>query len=120
MKAAKTTDWKPSGYLSIVVFTDDGPYEYCDLDNSIRKLTPNDDNVGDDVRMREYGFNLRDRMSDAGVSQDQLSETTGISRQMLSRYMNGKSSPTFVNAVRISKVLKCSLEDFLDETKLNG
>jgi transcriptional regulator with XRE-family HTH domain len=60
----------------------------------------------------EFGKRLIRRMYDKRMSQKELSSETGISEQMLSRYINGKSTPSFYIVDKIAKVLNCSTDEF--------
>lgn len=107
--------WEPAGFLSIFVSTSDGnSYIYDDTDATLRKLN---DATGstEEEQMMEFGFNLRKQMRFSNMSADELSEQTGLSKRMISLYMNGHSSPTFINARKIANALKCSLNEFIDK-----
>jgi putative transcriptional regulator len=46
-----------------------------------------------------------------GMTQIELSEKTGISPQQISEYITGKRKMSYLNAVKISMVLKCHADD---------
>ena len=104
-----------SSPYSIVADLDDGSkIEYSSRDNTIRDVTHvYNRNPGEcleeEVWRKEFGHQLRRAMMDAGITQDQLSEDTGISRQMLSRYIHGNSTPSGYVLSRLSEVLNCDV-----------
>lgn len=59
----------------------------------------------------EFGSRLRKIMIRKGYNQRRLSEMTGLSPALISRYLNGRSSPGFYNVDRIARVLGCSTDD---------
>jgi predicted XRE-type DNA-binding protein len=107
----KTIDCRPSGHYSIVARLYDGSrIEYNSLDNSIRDVTrfyicENDNEIDEETWRKEFGRQLRRLIAERGINQDRLSELTGISRQMLSRYVNGNSTPSGYVLSRLSTVL---------------
>ena len=60
-----------------------------------------------------FGDNLRDALSDANISQNELSRRTGIVKQTISSYMNKKSMPSLRNVINISIVLGCEISDLV-------
>lgn len=49
------------------------------------------------------------------ISQEQLADALGISRQSVSKWENGESYPDMAKIVQICKVLNCSLNDIVDD-----
>jgi len=45
------------------------------------------------------------------ISQEELSERTGISQVMISKYLNAKATPSFYRIEQIARVLKCSVSE---------
>lgn len=81
------------------------------VDNSIRRLPANSDDMCEEECKREFGIRLRRLMLIRGISQAELSEKTGLSQPQLSNYMTGKNMPSFYSVDRIAKALKCSTDD---------
>ena len=104
-----------SSPYSIVVDLDDGSkIEYNSRDNTIRDVTrihgrKNGERLDEEVWRKEFGHQLRRAMIDSGITQDQLSEMLGISRQMLSRYIHGTSTPSGYVLSQLSEVLYCDV-----------
>ena len=115
-------DWYPSGYLEITVTMSDSKIYLYDFINNriipIRKRS-NIDELRDDISRNEeswrknFSKRLKIRMSRKGVSQDRLSEMTGISKVTLSKYMNGLASPSGYNLERLSRSLGCSVSELV-------
>lgn len=59
---------------------------------------------------------------DNNLSQEQLAELLGVSRQAVSKWESGSSYPDMEKIIAISKILNCTLEDLLDDgtIKSNG
>lgn len=83
-------------------------YDY--MNKTMRPYSIRDDD--DEVSKRQFGIRLRKMIAYKGVTQLELSERTGITQAMLSRYMNGYSFPTFNKACLLANALDCSLDDF--------
>lgn len=104
--------------FSVLITTVRGEYYiYNDLNDTIRKIFKEDGKT-DDQRKVEFGNNLREKMVESDLSQGELASLTGISTTMLSLYMNGRASPTFVNVQKLAYALGCSVDDFTDKAKL--
>jgi DNA-binding Xre family transcriptional regulator len=86
-------------------------YLYDDLENSIRGLPRDMDNMTEEECSREFGKRLKRMLFQKGVTQNQLAEKTGISSVSLSQYINGKKSPGFYNLDKIARALECSLDE---------
>lgn len=85
---------------------------YDDSDNSIRRLPVNSRTMTERECLVEFGLRLRKIMNNKGISQIELSEKTGISKPVLSLYMNGNRNPGFYNVDKIAKALGCSVDEF--------
>lgn len=113
----KTIDCRPSGHYSIVARLYDGSrIEYNSLDNSIRDVTrfyirETNSALDEESWRKEFGRQLRHRIVERGINQERLSDLTGISRQMLSRYVNGNSTPSGYVLTRLSEILECDVRD---------
>lgn len=60
-----------------------------------------------------FSRNLKRMMKEDHMKEEYLADEIGISRSMVSRYVNGQSMPSFLTVVKIADVLFCSLDDFL-------
>lgn len=104
-----------TGIHSVLIDLKDGSkIEYNSYDNTIRDIThlynrEKDVGLDEEVWRKEFGHQLRRAIVDRGITQDQLSEMTGVSRQMLSRYIHGTSTPSGYIISRLSEVLDCDV-----------
>ena len=55
--------------------------------------------------------NLEELRKSAGLTQQDLSESAGVSRKSINAIENGIYIPSTVLALKISKTLKCKVED---------
>lgn len=98
-------------YEILVELRDGSSLLYDDIDGTIRKL-PNDRNsMSESECKKEFGMRLRRLMMLRNITQEELSELTGIQRPAISNYMTGRTSPSFYNADKIAKALGCSMDE---------
>ena len=98
--------------FSLIVTLDDGrKLLFDDIADSTRYLNLDPDSMTEDEMLNEFRYRLKHAMSIRGYNQIRLSEETGISEVMISRYLTGVSVPSFLNVMKIAKVLKCSLDE---------
>lgn len=115
--AAKMVDWYPSGRMEITIMLMDGTkltYDY--LNQMIRFLNNFEDNesVSEEEWMREFSFRLAKKMRQNRITQEELSETTGLSKPTISKYVNGRSIPNVYVARKIALALECSVSELID------
>lgn len=111
--AKKTVRYEEVGSFELLAELDDGDIlSYDDLYNSYRLLPKDSSNLTEEECLREFGIRLRKLMIRKGVSQEELSDRTGITQAMLSRYITGKASPSFYRIDKIAKALGCSIDEF--------
>lgn len=101
-------------HTALIELEDGSSIEYDSRDNTIRDVTRiynhDENDILDEASWRkEFGHQLRRAIADRGITQEQLSEITGISRQMLSRYVRGSSTPSGYVLSRLSEVLDCDV-----------
>lgn len=110
----KTIECRPSGRSSILVTLNDGTrIEYESNGNTVRNVTRmyagSIDN--EETWRKDFGHQLRKAIADKGYTQEKLSEVTGISRQMLTRYVRGTSTPSGYILTRLSDALDCDVRE---------
>ena len=111
-------DWYPSGYLEITVKLCNGQrISYELMDDLIRIIRNEGDSDQIDIDELEWRLifaeRLRTRMRRCCINQERLSECTGISKVMISRYMNGKASPSGYNLELLGRALRCSVSELV-------
>ena len=61
-----------------------------------------------------FAYNLSDIMKTRGFGQAALAEKTGLSKAMISKYINKQSTPTLTNLMKIAYALDCEPEELMD------
>ena len=111
--AEKVVEWSENSEYDITVRLEDSSmFLYDDIEGSIRKLPSDSRSLTKDECNREFGERLMRMMRRKAVTQEELSERTGIDQAQISRYLNGKNSPSFYIVDKIAKALNCSVEYF--------
>lgn len=106
------------GPFRLIAFTADGSiYVYDNLNGGTRRLFNSSAEYAkrgyftDEEWMYRFAAMVQYRMDDRFMTQDELSEMTGISQSALSHYMNCRRVPSIINVYKIAKALKCSIDD---------
>lgn len=114
--ADKSVDWSLFDKTQILIELNDGrKVLYDNMDKtcrSIRNVRSNEENNEERWRY-EFSQRLRKKMQLRSIGQDELSNITGISRPMISRYASGQSIPSLYNAEKIAKALRCSITELV-------
>lgn len=66
----------------------------------------------DEQYKKEFSVILRKLMRRRFVSQEELAKRVGTTQQMISRYVNGDSFPSFPMMIKLAKALRCTVDDF--------
>lgn len=64
--------------------------------------------------LEDISFSLRSAMNEKGISQTKLAKMTGINRQLINCYVNGKRMPSLKNLLNMFFVLDLRIEDEID------
>ena len=62
----------------------------------------------------KFSIKLNRRAQCRGMNQGDLSEESGISKVMVGKYLNGKSTPNAYNLAKLARALGCSVSDLVD------
>jgi DNA-binding XRE family transcriptional regulator len=54
---------------------------------------------------------IKVRLAELDIKQQDLSEKLGVTKQTMSAWANGKSTPTLETAFKIANVLECKVDD---------
>lgn len=117
---ATVVDWYPSGYAEITVTMSDGlMYVFNTIGSCITPVQNKQDiddhyneiSTNEDTWRKNFSKRLVIKMRRQGISQDRLSQRSGISIVTLSRYMNGLATPSGFNLQRLSRALGCSVTE---------
>lgn len=116
---SQTIECRPSGRYRILASLDDGSkIEYDSLNNTIRDVTRLYDRelinaMDEETWRKEFGHKLRKAIAEKGITQEKLSDTSGVSRQMLTRYVRGNSTPSGYILSRLSEILDCDIRELV-------
>lgn len=112
MISRKTVSYRDGGYDTLIVQLDDGTaIMYDSVEHSIRGVPVDGYDMSEQECRGEFGRRLYKIMWRKGVSETELAERAGIQRTQLSKYVNGKTSPSFYIVDKIAKALGCSIDD---------
>lgn len=105
-------DWYPSAQFEITVkMKDKSRYSYHMLLHKITKISERKEGLMEEEWKVKFSENLKRIMKNRMMLQDELTEITGITQGMLSRYIGGRSIPNMYNARKIADGLQCSIEE---------
>lgn len=63
---------------------------------------------------KKFGNNLRHRLENNELTQTEIANALDASQPVISRYINGRSVPDFITALKIANYFKLNLYEFLD------
>ena len=63
----------------------------------------------------KFGDNLRNLRKSKKLSQEELSEKVGVSRQSISKWESGAAYPEMNNMLILCKIFNCRINDLLSE-----
>lgn len=114
----EAVEFYDSGTLRVVAVLEDGSrYEYDELYSSIRRLNKIDEcgyeELDDELWKNQFSINLRRTSALRGISQEELSELTGISKVSICHYATGQKVPSAWNLRKIAKALQCRTDDLI-------
>lgn len=102
--------YKNDDYSLVLVTSRDALF-YDDFEHTIRVLPRNRQDMTEEECRTEFSMRLRRLLYLKGLTQIELAERTGIQRTQLTRYILGKSSPSFYNLDKISRAIGCSMDE---------
>lgn len=106
-------DWYGNGDYEIVVILDDGSkLIYSQSTGTMRFLKNERVDISEEDWLKDFSMTLKHKVSMSGLTRQDLSDITGISKVSISNYMNGKSMPSHYNMLKIAKALNCSVYEF--------
>ena len=68
--------------------------------------------ISEEDWIKDFSMTLKNKVSMSGLTQQDLSNATGISKVSISKYMAGKSVPSHYNMLKIARALNCSVYEF--------
>ena len=120
LAAEKAISLYGSGRDEIVITLNDGyKVVWNDLTQSARYLPPREDKIGEEFNeelwRKRFGQRLEQVMlRRGGMSSQDFADAIGVSRAMLSRYLNGHSTPSHFIIKKMARVLGCPVSDLTD------
>lgn len=110
--------WEPLGRHDIVVYFADGSKAfYDDISGAVynvHKRTEKREFIDDDIYARRFCWKLNVVLNASGLTRDEISQRTGISKAALSNYFSGRRIPSGDKLHKLAKVLKCPVQDLLN------
>lgn len=110
-------DWYPIAEMEIAVKLSDGriiSYDMMgDFISNIHNPVESKEQISEMEWRRNFSKRLIAKLNRAGLTQDRLSEMTGISKVSINRYINEKASPNGYTLDRIANVLNCSVNELV-------
>lgn len=110
----RMVDWYSSDQGEITIKVEDGKkyafdFRHIDRPTLIPSFLDSVAEIEEIEWRKNFARRLRRRMEYIGVSQEWLSEKTGISQVTISKYLNVKATPSGYNLERIARALGTSV-----------
>ena len=86
-------------------------YFYNITNNVLIPIPKDDKNLDKESFRRIFGVLLRRALERSGLTQEELSQKTGIPQPNISDYLYGKHFPSFYQIDKMAKAMNCSVED---------
>ena len=98
----------------LIMVLDDGRNALYDwMDGTVRFFQKTNSIDDENIWRLEFARRLYKKMISRCMSQHALSELTGISWITISKYMNGKSTPSLYNAEKLARALRCDINELI-------
>ena len=112
-------DWGPRGEMRIRVLMKDGTeYDFHAMSNSIRNIKDRPmhyDDLYDEEEWRKiFADRLAEYMCTKRITQQALSEYTGLSKGAINNYVNGNATPSAYALSKLARALDCTVMDLTD------
>lgn len=115
----KAVKYVPRHETIIRVYLENGDYVDYDTRNETYRYISKDrlkerSTITDENCRSAFAKNLHELMRARLISQQVLTERSGISQAMLSKYLREKSTPTLTNIKKIAQALDCGIEELTE------
>lgn len=108
----RVASWREIDIYLLLIKLDNGEaYIYDDLYQTLKSVPKDPNAMTEEECRKEFGRRLSRIMGFKHITQVELSVMTGIPQAQLSKYINGKTTPSFYNVDKIAKALKCSVDE---------
>lgn len=114
--AKKAVDYYSFDMTQLIIELNNGKkvlYDHMDKTYRYIRSVRSDEDDSEERWKYEFSQRLRKKMQLRSIGQDELSNITGLSRPMISRYASGRSIPSLYNAEKIAIALKCSITELI-------
>ena len=99
-------------YLMLLLETNSKYDYFYNLTNNVLIPIPkSDQDLDKESFKRIFGVLLRRALENSGLTQEELSEKTGIQQARISDYLYGKHFPSFYQIDKMAKAMNCSVDD---------
>lgn len=110
--------WYPISEREIVVELDDNRrYVYNLVGDLLSRAYEEEDidilDMEENYWREHFSRRIRKKLYNTATNQDMLSMRTGISETTLSKYVNGKVTPSAFNLYKIARALECSANELI-------
>lgn len=110
-------DWYPSGHREITVKLSNGRvYIYNWVTHNLAVVFKSNDETyvdyDEDELKKKFKYTLARKMDDMWINSTELSNMTGISEVTISKYLNGRVLPNYINLRKLAQAFKCSISEF--------
>lgn len=117
--AEKVIDWWPSGREEITVRLSNGSsMVWRDVDRSARNVRVSVDGLTEELWRKNFSYKLRDALASSGKTSQDVADEIGISRQMFSRYLNSRATPSYFVLDKLARVLRCTISDLTEVVEI--
>lgn len=113
-------EWYASGMHELTILMKNGERRVFNQTAKTVRYIPKIDDLYDSVIPSEnayknvFAFNLRCKIAEAGMTQQEFAQRTGLKVGAINSYVTGKSLPGVYNLRRIARVLRCSVEELVE------
>ena len=98
-------------YLLVIELDNGDKILYDDFYQRIRDIPKDPSVITEEEHRKEFGYRLHRMMDIKNITQAELADRTGIQQCQISKYINGKTTPSFYNVDKIAKALRCSVDE---------
>lgn len=115
--AERVIDWYPTGRVELTLILEDKSRAvYNILDNTLRTMRRDADTevLSEEEWLRYFSARLTSLLREKRMTQAELSEITGISQSLISRYIRSLSLPSSHNIYKIARALECPISELTE------
>ena len=109
-------DWRPNGNAGIRVTMRDGKtYDFHSMSKTIRNVDTRPvydiESFNEEEWRKVFADRLCEYMCTTGITQQSLSEYTGLSKGAINKYVNGLATPSGYALAKLAKAFDCNVMD---------